>query len=120
MKFVADEGVDAPIVKLLRNEGHEVYYILEEKPGITDEEVLKIANEKKEVLLAQDKDFGELVYRLKQLHSGIVLIRLSGTKPIEKATIVSNAIKEHGSEFFDSFTVITKNHIKIRKGDSYS
>jgi len=29
MKFIADEGVDAPIVQLLRSDGYSVYYILE-------------------------------------------------------------------------------------------
>lgn len=29
MKFIADEGVDAPIVSALRNKGYDVVYILE-------------------------------------------------------------------------------------------
>jgi predicted nuclease of predicted toxin-antitoxin system len=115
MRFVADEGLDAPIVVALRNEGHEVYYIKEEHPGSSDEEVLKIANDRGDILIASDKDFGELVYRLKQIHSGILLLRLSGVKPKEKATIVSSAVREHGNELHHAFTVINKTHVKIRK-----
>jgi len=37
MRFVADEGLDAPIVELLRIKGHEVFYIKEEHPGFADE-----------------------------------------------------------------------------------
>ena len=115
MRFVADEGLDAPIVTSLRTEGHEVFYIKEEHPGLPDEDVLKIANERKDILITSDKDFGELVHRLKQIHSGILLIRLSGVKPKEKAVIVVAAIKEHGNELHNAFTVINKTHVKIRK-----
>ena len=115
MNFIADEGIDAPIVELLRAREHNVLYIKEEFPGLPDEEVLKIGNNRKEILITQDKDFGELVYRLKQLHSGVILIRLSGLKPKEKALMVASVIEVHGSELHGSFTVINKTHIKIRK-----
>jgi predicted nuclease of predicted toxin-antitoxin system len=115
MRFVADEGLDAPIVSALRSEGHEVFYIKEEHPGLSDDEVLKVANERGDILITSDKDFGELVYRLKQIHSGIILIRLSGIKPNEKAVIISTAIKEHGIDLHHAFAVINKTHVKIRK-----
>ena len=117
MNFVADEGIDAPIVEILRTQGHSVYYILEQSPGLSDEGVLKIANDRAEVLIAYDKDFGELIFRLKQIHSGVLLIRLSGMKPSEKANIIVKAIEKHQAEISGAFTVINKNHIKIRKGE---
>ena len=40
MKFLADEGVDAPIVHLLRENGYEVTYIAEDSPSIPNEVVL--------------------------------------------------------------------------------
>ena len=116
MKFVADEGVDAPIVKLLRELNHEVYSIQENNSGINDDGVLRIANERNEILITQDKDFGELVYRLRQLHSGIILIKLTGLKPTGKANLLALAIEQHHSKLFGSFTVINKNHVKIRSG----
>ncbi len=118
MRLVADEGVDAPIVNLLRSAGHEIFYILEKYPGLTDEGVLTVANERKEVLLVHDKDFGELIYRLKQIHSGVILVRLSGMKPLDKAKIILAAIEEHEPELPGAFTVINKNHIKIRKQEN--
>lgn len=62
MKFVADEGVDAPIVKRLRENGHDAFYIAESDRGISDEEVLEIANAESRILITRDKDFGELVF----------------------------------------------------------
>jgi hypothetical protein len=40
MNFLADEGVDARIVERLRQEGHDVDYVAELVPGMTDDEVL--------------------------------------------------------------------------------
>ena len=119
MQLIADEGIDSSIINYLRIRGHEVYSIAEEQPGIPDTTVLKLANERNAVLLVFDKDFGELTFRMRQIHSGIILIRLSGIKSLEKARIVSQAIELHEKEIYGSFTVINNNQIKIRKSDLF-
>ena len=53
MKFLADEGVDKPIVDLLRSSGFDVHYILETHRGSEDEMILQIANEESRILLTQ-------------------------------------------------------------------
>lgn len=63
MKLPADEGVDFHVVSFLRKEGHDVRYVAELEPGISDENVLEIANDELRKLLTTDKDFGELVFR---------------------------------------------------------
>jgi len=37
MNFLADESVDRPIVERLRQEGHQVSYIAELGPGMSDD-----------------------------------------------------------------------------------
>jgi len=63
VNLVANEGVDRPVVERLRQDGHDVVYVAELSPSITDEEVLQQANARSAVLLTADKDFGELVFR---------------------------------------------------------
>jgi predicted nuclease of predicted toxin-antitoxin system len=115
MKFAADEGVDKPIVDALRQAGFDVLYILETNQGADDEFILRLANTEQRVLLTQDKDFGELVFRLRNAHNGVVLIRLNGYTPLEKASIVVNLLLEHKDELLNAFTVIQPNAIRIRK-----
>jgi predicted nuclease of predicted toxin-antitoxin system len=115
MKIVADEGVDKSIVSHLRKLGYEVYYILEEKSGISDDSVLEIANSKKALLITLDTDFGELIFRLKEASHGVLLFRFSGLTKIEKLKIVENTINKHSHELLNSFTVVTKETIRIRK-----
>jgi predicted nuclease of predicted toxin-antitoxin system len=114
MKFVVDENVDLPIIARLRNDGHEVYAVIEVSAGISDDEVLKQANKQGVVLLTSDKDFGELVYRDNRYSCGIVLIRLAGLSNIEKAEIVASVIQDHSAELENAFTVISHRNLRIR------
>ena len=45
----------------LRQDTHDVLYVAELAPSVTDEEVLREANARGAVLVTADKDFGELV-----------------------------------------------------------
>ncbi|MEH2446877.1 MAG: DUF5615 family PIN-like protein [Nostoc sp.] len=62
----------------MRLDGHEVVYVVEMQPGIPDDEVLNLANNESVILLTSDKDFCELVFRLRRIAAGVVLIRLFG------------------------------------------
>ena len=115
MKFLADEGVDFPVVQRLRTDGHEVLYVAEMDPGISDEEVLAAANEKNALLLTADKDFGEIVYRQKRIIPGVILIRLAGLSPSEKAEVVFSAIDGHLDDLKEAFTVISRKSVRLRK-----
>jgi predicted nuclease of predicted toxin-antitoxin system len=79
---------------------------------------LQIANKENRILLTQDKDFGEMVFRLRKVHLGIILIRLGVTTSAEKARIVNYALLEYGEKLINAFTVIQVNAIRIRKQDS--
>ena len=99
----------------MRASGLDVHYILETDGGIDDNQVLQIANEEGRVLLTQDKDFGEMVFRLRKVHLGIVLIRLGFMISAEKAILVNRALLEHREKLQNAFTVIQNNAIRIRK-----
>lgn len=84
-------------------------------PGISDDEVLSLANQSGPILLTGDKDFGELVYRQHRLTSGIILIRSEGLPPLSKATLVAAVIRKHSAELEPAFTVITPGTTRIRQ-----
>lgn len=63
MKLLVDECFDIKLVKSLRDAGYDVAYIIELAPSITDREVLEIAYQQERILITEDKDFGELVFR---------------------------------------------------------
>jgi predicted nuclease of predicted toxin-antitoxin system len=115
VRILADESVDRQIVERLRQDGHQVWYVVEMDPGLSDDIILNLANREEALLLTADKDFGELVYRQHRLTEGVILIRLAGLSLIRKAEIVSSAIVSHRAELPQAFTVITPGIIRIRQ-----
>ena len=99
----------------MRQDSHLVRYVAEIQPGISDDLVLDLANQEEAILLTSDKDFGELVFRLRRIASGVILIRLAGLSTISKAEIIANTINQHSLELLGAFTVITPTAIRIRR-----
>ena len=114
MNLLADESVDKSIVDRLRQDGHTVLYIAELDPSIDDEAVLHRANQDSALLITADKDFGELVFRMGQIHTGVVLFRLAGLSPETKAGIVSAAFTDRGHELLSAFSVISPGMVRVR------
>ena len=117
MKLVADECVDFGIIRELRRNGVEIYSILEEIASIKDKTVLEIANEKGWLLLTEDKDFGELVFRFKLPNHGVVLVRIIGLDRSIKISRVVALILDHYEQLQNAFTVISNEKTKIRRID---
>lgn len=115
MKFLADENVDKPIVEHLRKDSHEVLYVLEIEPSISDDEVIQRTNKERALLLTADKDFGDLVFRQNRIIYGVVLICLSGLSPQRKAEVIAKAVQEHADELAHNFTVISHGVVRIRR-----
>jgi predicted nuclease of predicted toxin-antitoxin system len=113
--FVCDEGVDRLIVEQLRSDGHKVTYIAEVSPSVPDDEVLREANARGAVLVTADKDFGELVFRLGQLSTGVLLIRLHDLHTNDRARLVGAVVREHGAELTGAFSVLSPTKLRIRK-----
>lgn len=114
-KILADESVDFRIVRSLRDENYQVEAIIELNPGIRDDEVLAFANEIDAILLTEDKDFGELTYRLRKPNKGILLFRMSGESIDTKIRLLKKVLEEYGEKLGDKFTVITVKKVRMKK-----
>ena len=114
MTLVADESVDFGIISQLRRIGITVVSISEDCPGIKDTEVLKIAADRQCLLITEDKDFGELTYRLKLVNSGILLIRLSDMARKERIKLVTAIVEKNFDKLNRNFSVLTKNGLRIK------
>lgn len=63
MRFLVDECTGPAVAHWLRSSGHDVYSVFEESRGNNDDDVIKKAFEENRILITNDKDFGEKVYR---------------------------------------------------------
>jgi predicted nuclease of predicted toxin-antitoxin system len=112
--IVADECVDFEIVLQLRASGYMVYAICEQSPAINDREVLEIAFRHNALLITEDKDFGELVIRLKLPNHGILLIRMMDFTSEKKAQIVVKIISQYHLSLLNAFSVVDNNRFRTR------
>jgi len=106
MNLLADESVDNGIIVLLESVGHSVYSITKWHAGITDIQVLELSLTRKELLLTEDKDFGELTIRFNRPNSGIVLISANDLTVSERFEILSDVLLRYDNELLHCFTVI--------------
>jgi len=102
-------------VERLRDDGHTVLYVLEMEPSISDDEVIRRANQEFALLLTADKDFGELVFRQRRIVYGVILIRLARLSLQGKTKVMAVAIQEHAGQLARNFTVVTPGAVRIRK-----
>ena len=114
MRFLADECCDTGLVAYLREDGHDVLYVLERKPGVSDDEVLLEAYNEERILLTEDKDFGELVYRLKKPSKGIILIRMDVKERHLKWLRLKKLIENYEERLPGHFVVIDTQKFRFR------
>jgi predicted nuclease of predicted toxin-antitoxin system len=115
MRFLANENFPADAVEALRQAGHDITWIRITAPGITDPEVLQIAQAEARILLTFDKDFGELAFRL-QLPAtvGVVLFRIKTPSSLATAQKVLAVISSR-QDWAGHFSVIEEDRIRMRR-----
>ncbi len=82
------------------------------KPSASDDEVLQKANDEGRILITDDKDFGELVFRLEKPSSGVILIRTSTTNPAKRFDLLEILLKS--TDVDRKFIVLKDGVIKVR------
>lgn len=83
--------------------------------GMTDEEVLRLAVEKSLILITEDKDFGELTYRLKKPNHGIILTRMNGFPIKTKLDKILYVLRDYLPLLKDKFAVVSGDKLRIKQ-----
>ncbi len=115
MKFLVDECVGPAVAKWLKEKGYDAISIYDFEPGIDDQSVLKKAIQENRILITCDKDFGEMVFKSKLTHSGIILLRLFDERPTNKIFILEKLIKSYSNELEHNYVVSTEITVRIIK-----
>lgn len=113
MKFLADVNIESLIVKHLRKLNYDVKWMLEEDPFVKDEDILEISFKEKRVLLSNDKDFGELVFKENRNVFSVILLRFPQDDVELKVEVIDNLINRYKEKIEHKFTVISKNKVRF-------
>ena len=93
MRFLVDDCTGPGVAAWLRKQNHEVFSVFEESRGINDEDIIQKAASENWILITNDKDFGDKVYRDGRLHRGVILLRLADESSVSKIQVVSRLLE---------------------------
>jgi len=90
----------------LREQNHEVFSVYEEARGMEDDEIIQKAFDEDWILITNDKDFGEKVYRERRPHRGIVLLRLENEHASNKINAIRRLLRDYAERLPNHFAVV--------------
>ena len=115
MRLCANENLPEVAVTALRQAGHEVLWIREIAPGISDSDVLARAQSETRLLLTFDKDFGDLVFhRGSAASAGIILFRIQRPSATALAQRIV-AVLCLRNDWEHHYSVVDEHSIRMRR-----
>lgn len=115
MRFLVDESTGVAVARWLRHQGHEVFSVYEEARGVSDDEIIEKAFAENWILLTNDKDFGEKVYREHRPHRGVVLFRLENERSVNKINTLQQLLEAYSQQLSDNFVVVTETQVRFAR-----
>jgi predicted nuclease of predicted toxin-antitoxin system len=113
MRFLVDESTGPLVAEWLRKNGHDVFSVFNESRGMQDADIIQKAFIDKRILVTNDKDFGEKVFRERQPHRGVILLRLEDERSIVKIEIIRRLLANYANNLSGNFVVVTENSVRF-------
>ena len=113
MKFLVDECAGPSVAAWLTSLGHDVYSVFDESPGMADDDVLSKAHSDGRILITNDKDFGEMIFRERRPHRGVIFLRLTDERSPNKVAVLKKVLDSHSRRIENQFVTATENRIRI-------
>ncbi len=116
MRFLVDECTGPAVARWLRQQKHDVFSVYEQARGMEDELIIQKAFDENRVLITNDKDFGEKVYRERYPHKGVVLLRLEDERSDSKIDALQSLLSDYAERISGSFVVVTETRVRFARG----
>ena len=113
MRFLVDECTGPKVAQWLRDQGHEVFSVYDEARGLDDSTILSKAFSENWILMTNDRDFGEKVFRELHPHRGVVFLRLSDERPAAKIDAIRRLLESYADQLTDRFVVVTEFQVRF-------
>lgn len=115
MKFLLDENVRRSVAVFLKQKGFDAKVIgMETKAGLSDLQVLRLANQEKRILITNDTDFGDLIFNFGHPIYGLILFRLKIETKENVLNLLEKVLIEYTDKLEKHYTVISENQIRFR------
>jgi predicted nuclease of predicted toxin-antitoxin system len=113
MRFLVDECTGPKVARWLRDESHEVFSVFDEARGMTDDDILTKASSEDWILITNDKDFGEMVFRERREHHGVVFMRLDDERAANKIEVLRRLLEGYAERLPEQFVVVTETKVRF-------
>lgn len=115
MRFIVDECTGPAVARWLGQQSHDVFSVFDLARGMEDEEIIDRAISENRIIITNDKDFGEKIFREGRFHNGIILLRLHDERPLMKIDVLSRLFHLYPDNISGSFVVVTEKAIRFAK-----
>jgi predicted nuclease of predicted toxin-antitoxin system len=115
MRFLVDECTGPAVASWLRDQNHEVFSVFDEARGMDDDDIIQKALDEKWILITNDKDFGDKVYRDGRLHRGVILLRLEDERSASKIRVLSHLLDKYPDRLPNSFLAVTEEQVRFAR-----
>jgi len=115
MRFLVDECTGPGVATWLRDEGHEVFSVYEESPGIDDVTIITKAFSEGWILVTNDNDFCVKVFRDRVPHAGVIYLRLANERTHNKVNVLRDLLINHSENLTGKFVVVTESKVRFSK-----
>src|ERR1700687_4236650 len=115
MRFLVDECTGSIVAQWLRAQTHDVFSVYDEARGLDDEAIFQKAFSEDWILITNDKDFGEKVYRERRPHKGVVLLRLADERSVNKIQVLRQLLATYSDQLPGQFVVATENRVRFAR-----
>ncbi len=115
IKFLVDESSGGKLYNFLLLKGFDAKFVSGFMPRASDSDVLDFAEKEERILITNDKDFGELVFRFNKPATGVILLRLSLDTPKNRQTYLDSLLNNFSDKLESNFCVVTESHVRVRK-----
>ncbi len=116
MRFLVDECTGPAVAQWLREQRYEVFSVYDEARGWGDDQILNKAFAEDWILITNDKDFGEKVYRQRRRHQGVVLLRLDDERAPNKIEVLRRLLRSYSDLLSNRFVVVTEKRVRFGRG----
>ncbi len=113
MRFLVDECTGPAVAHWLREQEYEVFSVYEEVRGMDDDDVIAKAYAENWILITNDKDFGEKVYREQRPHKGVLLLRLEDERTANKIAALQRLLECFEGQLANQFVVVTERQVRF-------
>lgn len=113
MRFLVDECTGPGVAAWLVGQAHDVFSVFDEARGATDDVLIIKAYAENRILITNDKDFGEMVYRERRPHRGVVFLRLTDERTAVKIAALQALLQNHATRLPGNFVVVTEDRVRF-------